>query len=135
VAIVTGGSQAIGKTICEVFAKEGAHVYFCARKQEIGDATCKGITDAGGIAEFAKVDVGQEEELKAWIDSVGEKEGKIDIVVPNAAAFVFGKIDDVTSADWDKILSVNVKVRCQPPPPQYTPSACPCCIDGVESNG
>lgn len=108
--MVTGGSQAIGKTICEVFAKEGAHVYFCARKQEIGDATCKEITDAGGVAEFSKVDVAKEDELKAWIDSVGEKEGKIDIVVPNAAAFVFGTIDDVTSADWDKILSVNVKV-------------------------
>lgn len=109
VAIVTGGSKAIGKTICEVFAKEGATVYFCARDKPEGEATCKGITDQGGKAFFAQVDVANEAELKAWIDSVGEKEGRIDVVVPNAAAFVFGTIDEVTSEDWDKILSVNVK--------------------------
>lgn len=52
---------------------------------------------------FAKVDVGNEEQLKSWIDSVGESEGRIDIVLPNAAAFVFGTVEEVTSEMWDKV--------------------------------
>ena len=109
VAIITGGSKAIGKTICEVFAKEGCSVHFRARNAAEGEATCKGIIDAGGKATFTKVYVANEAELKTWIDGVGKAEGKIDIVVPNAAAFVFGRIEDVDSAAWDKILAVNVK--------------------------
>lgn len=52
---------------------------------------------------FTKVDVAVEQELNDWITSVGEREGRIDIVLPNAAAFVFGTIDEVTTDMWDKV--------------------------------
>lgn len=111
VAIVTGGSRSIGKTICEVLAKEGATVYFCSLKEhkDDGEAVAKFITEQGGKGYFSTVDVGNEQELRDWIDSIGKKEGRIDIVVPNAVAFVFGKIDEVDGAMWDKVLNVNVK--------------------------
>tara|TARA_B100000686_G_scaffold22724_1_gene20831 strand:- start:338 stop:1321 length:984 start_codon:yes stop_codon:yes gene_type:complete len=119
VAIVTGGTQAIGRTCVEVLAKEGAIVYFCGRRAELGESLehslrqqlkDKGVGEGGGERVFFDVaDVGDEDSLKKWIDSVGEKEGKIDIVLPNAAAFVFGSIDEVTSDDWDVILNTNVK--------------------------
>lgn len=84
-------------------------MYFCARNEAEGQATCDGVVKAGGKAFFTKVDVANEEQLKAWIDSVraarpvhhtycekaGAAEGKIDIMIPNAAAFVFGHIEDV----------------------------------------
>lgn len=119
VAIVTGGTQAIGKTCVEVLAKEGAIVYFCGRRAERGERLEKslrqqlrdqGVGDGNGERVFFDVaDVGNEDSLKRWIESVGEKEGKIDIVLPNAAAFVFGTIDEVSSDDWDVILNTNVK--------------------------
>jgi len=110
---VTGGSQAIGKTVVEMLALEGASVYFCSRRPEQGEAVAAAIN--AQLKEervfYSRVDVADRETLKAWIDGVGEKEGRIDILVPNAAAFVFGTIDEVTDEDWDRILSVNVKVR------------------------
>ena len=89
-------------------------MYFCSRRAEQGKGVCetlnKELVKRGEPerAFYSSVDVGEEAELKAWIDSVGEKEGRIDIVLPNAAAFVFGHIDKVTTADWEKILKVNV---------------------------
>ena len=109
VAVVTGGSQAIGKTIVEVLAKEGAVVHFCGRREPPGRALEKELRDAGLNVHFASVDVANEAQLKGWLESVGAQEGKIDIVVPNAAAFIFGTIDEVTSEDWDTILACNVK--------------------------
>lgn len=108
VAVVTGGGQAIGRTIVEVLAKEGAAVHFCARRPD-GASVADALTGGGHEAYFRQVDVTDEQALKGWLDSVGERHGRIDVVVPNAVNFVFGKIDDVTSADWDAILSVNVK--------------------------
>ena len=105
VALVTGGSQAIGKTIVEVFAKEGAVVHFCGRHREPGEAVERFVREQGGEAHFAVVDVGVEAQLKRWIDACGAREGRIDVMLPNAAAFVFGKIDDVTSEDWDTVRS------------------------------
>ena len=119
VAIVTGGTQAIGKTCVEVLAKEGAIVYFCGRRVEPGERLQESLRrelkegkvggEEGERVFFDSVDVADEVALKKWIDAVGEREGKIDIVVPNAAAFVFGTIDEVTSNEWDVILATNVK--------------------------
>ena len=120
VAIVTGGTQAIGKTCVEVLAKEGAIVYFCGRRSEPGERLQEdlrrelkerkvGEGEEGERVFFDVANVSNEGALKKWIDLVGEKEGKIDIVLPNAAAFVFGAVDEVTSNDWDVILNTNVK--------------------------
>jgi len=58
---------------------------------------------------FSVVDVSSPTDLKNWIDEVGNKEGKINIVIPNAAQYVFGKIEEVDEAAWDKVLNTNVK--------------------------
>lgn len=113
IAVVTGGSQSIGKTIVEMLALEGASVYFCSLCEDEGNAVAEAINKQLGLerAFHVRVDVSDREALAAWITSVGEKEGRVDILVPNAAAFVFGTIDEVDDDDWDKVLSVNVKVR------------------------
>lgn len=120
VAIVAGGTQAIGKTCVEILAKEGAIVYFCGRRVELGERLQEDLRQElkegevgqerdGDRVFFNSVNVADEGALKKWIDLVGKREGKIDIVVPNAAAFIFGTIDEVTSDDWDVILATNVK--------------------------
>eukprot|EP00658_Telonema_sp_P-2_P054407 TRINITY_DN43288_c0_g1_i2.p1 TRINITY_DN43288_c0_g1~~TRINITY_DN43288_c0_g1_i2.p1 ORF type:complete len:310 (+),score=84.57 TRINITY_DN43288_c0_g1_i2:230-1159(+) len=109
VAVVTGGSQAIGKTVVEVLAKEGAVVHFCGRRAAPGEKLEAELREQGLQVSFASVDVSDADALKSWMDSIGEKEGKIDVVVPNAACFIFGTIDEVTSDNWDTILACNVK--------------------------
>jgi len=107
IAAITGGSRAIGRTIVEVFAKEGATVYFCSRSKEEGDSVLKGLQDYKAF--FSIVDVCKEDQIRNWMDDIGKKEGRIDIVVPNAASFDFGTVEEVESEGWDKALTTNVK--------------------------
>ncbi|CAE7922528.1 bacC [Symbiodinium sp. KB8] len=94
-----------------MLALEGASVYFCSLCEAEGDAVAAAINEQLGLerAFHTRVDVSEREALAVWINSVGEKEGRVDILVPNAAAFVFGTIDEVDDDDWDKVLGVNVK--------------------------
>ena len=74
IAVVTGGSQAIGKTVVEVLAKEGAAVHFCGRREPPGRAVEAALRKAGCKVYFASVDVSDEAALRAWIDGVGERD-------------------------------------------------------------
>src|SRR5579864_5591654 len=85
VAIVTGGSRGIGKATAEVFAREGATVVICGRKQSTLEEVAvelKGL--AGRIVPLA-CHVGKLEELQRLVDTTTRDFGKIDIVVNNAA--------------------------------------------------
>lgn len=74
-----------------------------------GEETVQIIRHKGGRAQFSVVDVSKENEVKEWIEQVAVSAGGIDVLVNNAATFIFGTIDEVTSEMWDKILAVNVK--------------------------
>ena len=106
--IVTGGASGIGRAICELFAKEGATVVLGDLDTAGGRETVAAIKDAGGNAEFLATDVSKESDVKRLIDRAVSLLGGFDIVVNNAAAFVFGEIEDVEKADWEKVMGVNV---------------------------
>ena len=106
--IVTGGASGIGRAICEMFAKEGAHVVLADLDGGGGKETVELIEKHGGQASFQHADISSEADVEALIQSAVATLGGIDIVVNNAAAFVFGKVEDETRADWDKVLGVNV---------------------------
>jgi 3-oxoacyl-[acyl-carrier protein] reductase len=85
-AIVTGATRGIGRAIADCLAGEGCDVGICARKPEEVESTvaalrAKGVRVAGGV-----LDVGDGAALKAWIASVGEEFGGLDIVVSNVSA-------------------------------------------------
>ena len=107
-AVVTGGASGIGRAICQLFAKEGARVVL-ADLDEVGGKETVGLIEMqGGQASFRRTDVSSETDVEELIRSAVATLGGIDIVVNNAAAFVFGKVEDVTKADWDKVMGVNV---------------------------
>jgi len=107
-AIVTGGASGIGRAICELFAKEGATVVLADLDETGGEETVELINKQGGQASFLRTDVSSEADVEKLIRSAVASLGGIDIVVNNAAAFVFGKVENVTRADWDKVMGVNV---------------------------
>jgi NAD(P)-dependent dehydrogenase (short-subunit alcohol dehydrogenase family) len=110
VAIVTGGSRGIGKATAEVFAREGATVVICGRKQNTLDEVAgelKGL--AGRIVPMA-CHVGKLEELQRLVDTTTRDFGKIDIVVNNAATNIGqGPAIEMDDGQFDKMVDVNLK--------------------------
>src|SRR5437763_16232471 len=86
VAIVTGGNGGIGLGMAEGLAAAGATVVLVGRNAAKGATAVKQITDAGGTAEFAEVDVTDEKSCRALIDGVAEQRGKINSLVDNGGS-------------------------------------------------
>ena len=112
VAIVTGGSRGIGRAIAEVFAREGATVVICGRKQTALDEVTtqlKGLSLPGKVLPMA-CHVGKLEELERLVDSTNREFGKIDIVVNNAGTNIAqGPGIEMDDAQFDKMVEVNLK--------------------------
>ena len=108
VAIVTGGAAGIGRAICEVFAEEGAKVVIGDIDSDGGRETVELIENAGGSAVFVPTDVSQESKAQALVERAVSELGEVNILVNDAAAFVFGQVQDVSDADWQRVLGVNV---------------------------
>ena len=107
VAIVTGGSRGIGKAIAAVFAREGATVVVCGRKQESLDAVAR---ELGSRVVPIACHVGKPEELARLVDRVTRDHGRIDILVNNAATNVAqGGCLEIDDGQFDKMIDVNLK--------------------------
>jgi NAD(P)-dependent dehydrogenase (short-subunit alcohol dehydrogenase family) len=103
VAIVTGGSQGIGKSIVEELCREGAKVSFSGRTEEAGKKTEKELIDAGFDALYGLADMIKEEDCLNVVETTVKKWGKVNCLVNNAYRF----IDKGTSAndeDWYNVL-------------------------------
>ena len=107
-AIVTGSGNGIGKATAELFAKEGANVIVADIEEDSAKETVENIKKSGGEADFIKVDTSDLDSVERMVNFSIKKYGDINILVNNAAAFVFGKIEDIDQTDWNKVLGVNV---------------------------
>jgi NAD(P)-dependent dehydrogenase (short-subunit alcohol dehydrogenase family) len=90
------------------FCQEGASVAILDRDSRRGGEVLQEIHQRDQKAIFLPVDVANEAQVREAIERTEAELGGLHILVNNAAAFVFGS-HDVTEADWDKVLSVNVK--------------------------
>lgn len=109
VVIVTGGTSGIGRAACIRFAQEGALVMVAGRNEEEGAEVVGTITHSGGQAFFVQVDVGEVEQVKACVDQVVSKHGRVDVLVNNAAMMTFDTIIDLKVEDWDQLQAVNMR--------------------------
>ncbi len=110
VAIITGSSKGIGKAIAKGLAENGAQVVISSRNQEACDEVVKEFTSEGLKAIGIACHIGKEDQRKNLVAKAIEAFGRIDILVNNAAINpVFGPIEDVDPAIFDKIMDVNVK--------------------------
>lgn len=108
VAIVTGGGAGIGRAISELFAEEGAKVVIADIDLNGGKKTESLIRDMNGDASFIETDISNEANVQSLVNHAVSIYGAVDILINNAAAFVFGEIQDVTDTDWEKVFGVNL---------------------------
>lgn len=108
VTIVTGGASGIGRAICELFAQEGASVAVADTDFKEGQETVRRIKSTGGKAVFIQTDVSKEPAVAEMVQATVSAYGTINILVNNAAAFVFLPVEEVTDSDWQRVLGVNL---------------------------
>lgn len=100
VAIVTGGTQGIGRATAVLLAKEGASVVIAARGRERLDAVAAEIVAAGGKVAAVSVDVGKTEDCERLVAEALKAFGRVDILVNNAGTSATGEFQSVTDAAW-----------------------------------
>lgn len=110
VAIVTGGSSGIGTGIVEGYAAEGASVVINYRgNADSANHLKEKIETNGGKAIAVQADVSKVSECQALVDATWNAFGKADILVNNAGVEKGSEFVDVTEADYDMVLNVNLK--------------------------
>lgn len=111
VVVVTGGSKGIGLGCVRAFVEEGgSEVVFCARNVAEGQAVAAEITARGpGRAHFVRCDVGRADEVRALIEEVAQKHGRIDCLINNAGWHPPARpIDDFSVQDFRDLLDLNL---------------------------
>jgi NAD(P)-dependent dehydrogenase (short-subunit alcohol dehydrogenase family) len=106
-AIITGGASGIGAASVRLFAAEGARVLIADMQRERGEALAKELGDS---AAFRKVDVTREAEVKAAVDDVVARWGRLDVIYNNAGfGGALGPIEQTSVEDFDITFDVLVK--------------------------
>ena len=110
VAIVTGGSRGIGRSIALGLAEAGADVAIAARKPEALAEAAGAVRALGRRALAVPTNVRRIDELRHLVDTVGQELGRIDVLVNNAGTTpVFGPVQEIDERAWDVIMNTNVK--------------------------
>jgi len=110
VALITGGSRGIGRSIAEEYARRGAKVVITARKSEELEETAAVIRGEGGQVTAVTAHAGREEAVDDMIERTMDAYGRIDILVNNAATNVaMSPFKDLPVAAWDKTIELNLR--------------------------
>jgi 3-oxoacyl-[acyl-carrier protein] reductase len=108
-AIVTGASRGIGRCVALALAEAGAEVVVnYARSAEAAEAVVAEILEAGGQAYALKADVAEEPAVKAMVDTVLERSGRIDALINNAGITRDGLLMRMKMDDWQAVINLNL---------------------------
>ena len=110
VALVTGGSRGIGRAIAIALAEAGADVVVnFARQAEAGETAAASVRQLGRRSIAVGADVSDAAQVEAMMATAAEQLGAVDILVNNAGLALTRGLDDLTEADFDRTIAVNLK--------------------------
>lgn len=114
VAVITGGSDGIGRATAVMLAREGAKVVICARGQEKLDETAAYIRKEGGEVLAVRADVTSDADINRLFDEVVKKYGGVDLLLNNAGLSQRGKFLEIDDKMWQIDIDIKVfgAIRC-----------------------
>jgi NAD(P)-dependent dehydrogenase (short-subunit alcohol dehydrogenase family) len=110
VAVITGSSKGIGRSIAEHMAAAGAKVVVSSRKAAACEAVVEAIRAKGGTTVAIPCNIGEKAQIEALVTGARAAFGRIDILVCNAAVNPFyGPLAEIPDEAWDRIMASNIK--------------------------
>lgn len=109
VILITGGGSGIGAASCLAFAREGAKVAVVNRTLSKAEAVAQLIADSGGAAIAIQADVSLAADVERMINRTVSQLGVPDVVFNNAGISPSGRVTDISEADWDDCLNIDLK--------------------------
>jgi NAD(P)-dependent dehydrogenase (short-subunit alcohol dehydrogenase family) len=111
VCIITGAGGGMGRVAAQRFAAEGARVVVAEFSDEAGSETVRLVTEAGGEATVARVDVSKEDGARAMVEQAMSSYGRVDVLYNNAGIMPEAdhSVIDTDVATWDQVMAVNLR--------------------------
>jgi len=111
VVLITGATSGIGKATAYAFAREGGMVFFCGRRENLGQENEAEIHGFRGEATYMRADVREEDQVRAFVDGCVETYGRLDIAFNNAGIETptAAPLADQPVADWTDVMLTNAQ--------------------------
>jgi NAD(P)-dependent dehydrogenase (short-subunit alcohol dehydrogenase family) len=109
VALITGGGRGLGEAVCRTLADAGAIVIPADIRADLAEGVAAAIRAQGGRAAAYRLDVTAEDQAAATVHEVVSTYGRLDVLVNNAAIDLTVPVSELSVADWDRIMAVNLR--------------------------
>ncbi len=109
VIVITGASSGLGEAAARLLSAQGARVVLGARRRDRIEALAEQLTESGGTAISAVVDVADRQQVKNLADTAVRTLGRIDVMINNAGLMPQALLERLQIDEWDRMIDVNIK--------------------------
>jgi NADP-dependent 3-hydroxy acid dehydrogenase YdfG len=109
VVTISGATSGIGRAAALAFAREGAKVGFCGRRENLGAEVERQIRQSGGDATYIKADVTQPQQVESFVNRIVDKYGRLDVAFNNAGDVLAKPLHQISVEEWDLAQNTNLR--------------------------
>lgn len=109
IVLITGASSGIGEATARLLAKNGATVVMGARRLDRLKQIAVEIHEAGGIAEFQRLDVTDAQSVNSFVAFAKDRFGRVDVLFNNAGVMPLSPMNALKTDEWNNIIDINIK--------------------------